>query len=291
MGALIDGELLKPLSDFGIELLNKIEKASGWILSEQTAQKEGYKKIIDEISKREDINPFERAIIISNFNKIKKEYKNKAYIVDKTIGLLENGKNIENIDNDWILNFFELCKNVSNEDMQYVWSKALANECDGKRHHSIKLLRLLTDINKTEIDTIFKVLDGCNYGMKMFDSIGILSLGKEYLDFINVKYEDIIELEDLGIIKREVISIEDNLEFETDKKIVRYMRRQERKGRLRLKLMANYYRFTNIGMEMLELIDMTEHYSEDKYFKNLEKALENEYVMEIEIKNNNNCVD
>ena len=75
MDNLISGDILKPISDVGIALLNKIEKATGWIFSTVTAKKDGYKNLIEEISKRDDINPIDRAIIISNFGKIKKEYK------------------------------------------------------------------------------------------------------------------------------------------------------------------------------------------------------------------------
>ena len=51
---------IKPISDLGIVLLDKIEKATGWIFSTTTAKKEGYKNIIEEISKRDDINPIKR---------------------------------------------------------------------------------------------------------------------------------------------------------------------------------------------------------------------------------------
>ncbi len=72
MENLINGDLLKPISDLGISLLDKVEKATGWIFSTTTVKKEGYKNIIEEISKRDDINPFDRVALISNFNKIKK---------------------------------------------------------------------------------------------------------------------------------------------------------------------------------------------------------------------------
>lgn len=33
MESLISGDVLKPISDLGIVLLNKVEKATGWIFS------------------------------------------------------------------------------------------------------------------------------------------------------------------------------------------------------------------------------------------------------------------
>lgn len=63
MESLISGDVLKPISDLGIALLDQI--------------------------------------------------------VDKAISLLEKGDNPEKLDNDWVLRFFEFCKNVSNEDLQF----------------------------------------------------------------------------------------------------------------------------------------------------------------------------
>ena len=42
MESLISGDVLKPISDLGIVLLNKVEKATGWIFSTTTAKKVEY---------------------------------------------------------------------------------------------------------------------------------------------------------------------------------------------------------------------------------------------------------
>lgn len=281
MGSLINGNILKPISDLGIALLDKIEKATGWIFSTTTAKKEGYKNIIEEISKRDDINPFDRVALISNFNKIKKEYKNKAEIIDKSIHLLDKGATPEKIDNDWLLKFFDLCKNVSNEDLQYVWAKILANECNLNSKSSFKLLETISDISSNEINLIRKILKECNYGMKNFEAIGIVFLENKYLKDVNIKYEDIIRLEDVGIMKRELITLQDEILFDLDNKLVKFIKRKEAKGLLNLTHYANFYRFTHIGMEIINLIETTDMGNQ---FIKLEKALNSEYSMVIENK-------
>lgn len=270
----IDGDTLKPISDLGIALLNKIEKATGWIFSTATAKKEGYKNIIEEISKRDDINPIDRAVIISNFRKIKREHKNKTQIVDKAISLLEKGDNPEQLDNDWVLRFFEFCKNVSNEDLQYVWAKVLANECKENFNNSFKLLNTISEISSNEINLIRKILKECNYGIRNFEAIGIVCIKNEYLEDINIKYDEIIKLEDFGIMKREIITLQDEISFNLENEIIKFIRRPEKKGYLNLTKYANFYRFTHIGMEIIELIN--EEINGDQ-FKKLEKAFEYEY--------------
>lgn len=268
----------KPLSDLGIALLDKIEKGTGWIFSTETAKKQGYKNIIDEISKRADINPIDRAIIISQFNKIKKEHKNRAQIIEKAVKLLEKGDNPEKIKDDWLIEFFELCKNVSNQELQYVWAKILVNECKEKKTNSFKLLRTISELSRDEIDVIMKVVKECNYGIRSFETIGILCLNNKYLQNINIKYEKIIELEDIGIMKRETISLQDEIVFKlNDNKIIKFVKKEEKKGKkLKLVNFAEFFRFTSIGMEILDLINIENH---DTQFEKLENALKDDYNM------------
>ncbi|MEI3391278.1 MAG: DUF2806 domain-containing protein [Clostridia bacterium] len=281
MESLISGDVLKPISDLGIVLLNKVEKATGWIFSTTTAKKEGYKNIIEEISKRDDINPIDRTVIISNFRKIKREHKNKTQIVDKAISLLEKGDNPEKLDNDWVLRFFEFCKAVSNEDLQYVWAKILANECKENSNNSFKLLNTISEISNNEINLIRKILKECNYGIRNFEAIGIIFIKNEYLEDIDIKYDEIIKLEDFGIMKREITTLQDEISFDLENETIRFIRKPEKKGYLNLTKYANFYRFTHIGMEIIELINEEINGNQ---FKKLEKAFDYEYNVILEKK-------
>lgn len=269
---------LKPLSDLGIALLDKIEKGTGWIFLTETAKKQGYKNIIDEISKRDDINPIDRAVIISQFNKIKKEHKNRAQIIDKAVKLLEKGDNPEKIKDDWLIEFFNLCKNVSDEELQYVWAKILVNECKEEKTNSFKLLRTISELSSDEIDIIMKVVKECNYGIRSFEAIGILCLSNKYLENINIKYEEIVGLEDIGIMKRETISLQDEIVFTlNDNKIIKFIKKEEKKGKhLKLVNFAEFFRFTSIGMEILDLINID---NDGTQFEKLENALKDDYNM------------
>lgn len=281
MESLISGDVLKPISDLGIVLLNKVEKATGWIFSTTKAKKEGYKNIIEEISKRDDINPIDRTVIISNFRKIKREHKNKTQIVDKAISLLEKGDNPEKLDNDWVLRFFEFCKAVSNEDLQYVWAKILANECKENSNNSFKLLNTISEISNNEINLIRKILKECNYGIRNFEAIGIIFIKNEYLEDIDIKYDEIIKLEDFGIMKREITTLQDEISFDLENETIRFIRKPEKKGYLNLTKYANFYRFTHIGMEIIELINEEINGNQ---FKKLEKAFDYEYNVILEKK-------
>lgn len=195
--------------------------------------------------------------------------------------ILDKGATPGKIDNDWLLKFFDLCKNVSNEDLQYVWAKILANECNLNSKSSFKLLEAISDISSNEINLIRTILKECNYVVKNFEAIGIVFLENKYLEDANVKYEDIIRLEDVGIMKRELITLQDEILFDLENKLVKFIKKKETKGLLNLTHYANFYRFTHIGMEIINLIENT--YMGNQFIK-LGKALNSEYTMIIENK-------
>lgn len=264
---------LKPLSDLGIALLDKIEKGTGWIFSTETAKKQGYKNIIDEISKREDINPIDRAVIISQFNKIKKEHKNRAQIIDKAVKLLEKGDNPEKIKDDWLIEFFDLCKNVSDEELQFVWARVLQKECTEDGKSSLRLLRTISDITKNEINMITKIAKNINYATANSEYWGIVCSEMQFLETIGISLDEIMELEELGVIKRETFSFKDGSKFSYCN--VNYAIKYKKKSYLNLTKFVNFFRLTQVGMEILNLaeIDFENH----NILENLKKALEKDF--------------
>lgn len=263
----------KPLSDLGIALLDKIEKGTGWILSTETAKKQGYKNIIDEISKRDDINPIDRAIIISQFNKIKKEHKNRAQIIDKAVKLLEKGDNPEKIEDDWLIKFFDLCKNVSDEELQFVWARVLQKECTEEGKSSLRLLRTISDLTKREINMITKIAKNINYATANSEYWGIVCSEIQFLETIDISFDEIMELEELGVIKREFLSFKDESRFSYHN--VNYIIKYKKKSYLNLTKSVNYFRLTQVGMEILNLaeIDFENH----NILESLKKALEKDF--------------
>lgn len=264
---------LKPLSDLGIALLDKIEKGTGWIFSTETVKKQGYKNIIDEISKRDDINPIDRAVIISHFNKIKKEHKNRAQIIDKAVKLLEKGDEPEKIKDDWLIEFFDLCKNVSDEELQFVWARVLQKECTKDRKSSLRLLRTISDITKNEINMITKIAKNINYATTNSEYWGIVCSEIQFLKNIGISFDEIMELEELGVIKRETLSFKDESKFSYCN--VNYVVKYKKKSHFNLTKFVNFFRLTQVGMEILNLaeIDFENH----NIIEALKKALEKDF--------------
>lgn len=71
----------------------------------------------------------------------------------------------EPVDPDWTIRFFNSVEDVSNEEMQILWSKVLAGEVKQPKSFSIRTLEKLKNISQTEA-LIFKKLASCCF----FDS-------------------------------------------------------------------------------------------------------------------------
>lgn len=64
----------------------------------------------------------------------------------------------EPVDDDWITRFFTIVKDISNEEMQYVWGKILAGEIASPKSFSLKTLDTLRNISATDAQVFQKLI-------------------------------------------------------------------------------------------------------------------------------------
>lgn len=115
------GNIGKPTAEIVNNFVNKISNALGWIVTPKNVNSsiiEANKSIIEEISKRKDINPIERGAIVSNYKKIIKQYKNQKDIISLATEYLTPKAKPESISDDWISFFFDKVKDVTEDDMK-----------------------------------------------------------------------------------------------------------------------------------------------------------------------------
>ncbi len=150
---------------------------------------------IEEIEKS-DLPPAEKMALLYNHKAIKKQIKNQASIYDmsNTI-LIEKGKTLEaevdSLDEDWFAYFNDIVKNVSDEEMQIIWAKILAGECENHGSVGKRLMSILQVISKDEAE-VFSYM--CSHSF-------IVKLNEEDNDFFDCMF----------IWPERVLSTEENL--------------------------------------------------------------------------------
>lgn len=97
-----------------------------------------------------------KALEIAKLSGLKGVYQtNVKSIIFKAIQLaneINANPSEETVDSGWILSFIDCAKNISNEEIQNLWSKILAGEINLPGSFSLRTLELLKQISKKEAD-------------------------------------------------------------------------------------------------------------------------------------------
>lgn len=113
----------------------------------------------------------------------KHDYQNKAD---------ENQK----YDFDWYMRFYDIVGNISDEEMQALWARILAGEIHRKGTYSLQLLDILKNFTQKQAELFNRV---CSHCFISGDNVYIPN-DNEYLQFANITYQDILDLDAFGLI-------------------------------------------------------------------------------------------
>lgn len=128
------------------------------------------------------------------YQQAKKEH-NIESVIGKTVLELgdKNSDSTEEVDEDWYTRFFETVEDISDEQVQSLWARILAGEVLKPRTYSYRLLSVLRNISKNELDIILKIAPLVCGDIILNEHT---SLGNK-----GITGQDISILEDMGILK------------------------------------------------------------------------------------------
>ena len=120
-------------------------------------------------------------------------------VLGKTYEELKNAEDCssEPVNDDWTLRFFKKIEEVSDSDMQLLWAKILAGEIKKPKSFSLRTLEVVSNLNSDDAKLFLKIipiiieLKGRAYIFRQ----------EKFLESYAVKLEDILRLEDSGLIK------------------------------------------------------------------------------------------
>lgn len=81
-----------------------------------------------------------------------KKQENIEKITAGAVKQLNDDAKPENIEDDWIANFFNNCSLVSDEEMQKIWSKILADEGNRPGSFSKRAINIVMNLDKSDIE-------------------------------------------------------------------------------------------------------------------------------------------
>ena len=129
-----------------------------------------------------------------------KKQLNMESIVDKALPGVDPNAPTDDVDDDWITNFFDKCRSISDDDMQNLWSRILSGEANAPGSFSRKTVNLVADLDKASAE-LFSGL--CSFGWQFGGALTPL-----LLDFSERIYTDhgidlfrLGELDAIGLIQ------------------------------------------------------------------------------------------
>jgi hypothetical protein len=192
------GELSKPAT----VLIEKISNAVGGIFLpyqiRRVAQAEAEAAQIQALAQIE-ITDLERRAIRRRLAEEAIKQQNIEDIAQKALLAVKDDARPEDIENDWIANFFDKCRLISNEEMQELWARVLAGEANAPGKFSKRTVNLLASFDKSDAD-MFRSL--CAFVWSVGGSRTPLVF--DYLDSIyagaGIDFESLRHLEAIGLI-------------------------------------------------------------------------------------------
>ena len=128
-----------------------------------------------------------------------KKQSNIEGITQRALPLLDEKSSPENVENDWITNFFDKCRIVSDDDMQQLWSRILAGEANSPGAFSKRTVNLLGDLDKSDAE-LFTHLCGFVWTIGNIVPL-VFDTRSEVYNRHGISFDTLIHLESLGLIQ------------------------------------------------------------------------------------------
>lgn len=121
-------------------------------------------------------------------------------ITAKALPYLKEESKPQDIENDWITNFFDKCRLISDEQMQTLWAKVLAGEANSPGSYSKRTVNFLSSLDKKDA-ILFATL--CGFGWFLGDG-DMVPLVYNYQESIykdhGITFDVLEHLDDIGLV-------------------------------------------------------------------------------------------
>jgi len=237
-------------------LIEKIADAIGGLYKpyqiRRVAKAEADAEIIKAQAKIE-ITELQRRALIRFVSEEARNQNNIESITEKAIPQLNDSSNPQNMEDDWITNFFDKCRIVSDEEMQLLWAKVLAGEANSPGTFSKRTVNSLGSLDKTDAQLFAKL---CSFVALIGDLTPLIY--DEQASIYNdqqINFNTLTHLDDIGLISFEPLAGFKRLKLPQHIDIYYYgtALKAEFKNPENNELQTGKVLFTNIGEELARI--------------------------------------
>ena len=125
--------------------------------------------------------------------------KNMEDITAKALPQLNENANPDSIEDDWIVNFFDKSRIVSDNEMQELWSRVLAGQANSSGTYSKRTVNFLSNLDKTEAELFTKF---CGFVWKDGGFVPLVFDDKaEIYNRKGINFEALSHLDSIGLVQ------------------------------------------------------------------------------------------
>lgn len=194
------GDLAKPLDT----LIKKISKGTGILYEPRRIRNIAKAEAEAAVTKAEyeiEITDLHRRAERRRLEEEARHQKNIEDIIAKAEPHLNENANPDNMDDDWIINLFDKCRIVSDEEMQSLWARVLATEANTSGTLSKRTVNLLSDFDKSDAELFTKL---CGYCWDIGHVVLLVfNWDQEIYNRNGIDFDVLRHLESIGLIQWE----------------------------------------------------------------------------------------
>jgi hypothetical protein len=127
-----------------------------------------------------------------------KKQENMESIASQAVPLLENAARPQDMDNDWIANFFDKCRLVSDKEMQALWARVLAGEANAPGEFSKRTISFMQTMDKQDA-TRFQRLCALEWTVNG-ERIPLFFNSDNMETHLGVFFEELMHLSNIGLV-------------------------------------------------------------------------------------------
>ncbi|MBC8868895.1 MAG: DUF2806 domain-containing protein [Planctomycetes bacterium] len=125
--------------------------------------------------------------------------QNIETITDRALLLLTDQSDAEAIEDDWVTNFFDKSRIVSDNEMQDLWARVLAGEANSPGSYSRRTVNCLGDLDKTDAELFIKL---CGFGWQIGNVVPLIfALDDDIYKSCDINFNSLSHLESIGLIQ------------------------------------------------------------------------------------------
>ena len=213
-GSLVNiGELAKPAT----VLIEKISGAVGAIFEPHQIRRIAHARADAAVIEAEGqirVTEVQRRAMVRFVQEEGQKQENIESITSKAIPHLDDNADPNTVDDDWITNFFDKCRIISDDEMQQLWGRVLAGEANSPGTYSRRTVSALASLDKSDA-IAFSSLCCCGWLIgdvtplvykvqdPVYSSAGITFMSLTHLDAIGlVRFESLAGFRREGFGKR-----------------------------------------------------------------------------------------